>query len=499
MSNFGTLKLQAEKLLSQIEDGKKFLVVDVKARLNKASDEFYKDKVITSMSHIIDKMSYDNPGRIISQKELESIYNNLYSLNTSTRFREILGDLLLSKKVESKKTNENINASQEFPPVEHPLKKEFEPLFYKENNKFSQNDVSKAQKNIEKELVILGFNDAKVNFSGGDSKMLVFVVDFLTKNGNLKTYIPIESHSPYVEGFLTSDGLKKFTYSNVLNFIKQFENTNVGLDNSALINRISAELPDLEIKKVQLPKELSPLVANIDEQVLEASIGFHSDVIKSAKNMIVTELSNMGYKQAKIRILEASSDGFICEAGFNSPKGIITIEIPVEINNNKPLLPSVFAKGDFVDDFKPANLASFILKECGEARSFISRFSNMSNLNVHQLKEVIIASLAKGDIKTCDDAIEIAANKLDNEQYKNLVMEYNKQLKQIDDVKKNLKASFDDDNFIMTPNSIYPIHKILGLPAHKLHKDENGNWRRTAENQEAVKAFFSNAKILIGD
>lgn len=501
MSDFRTLKNQAEKLLSEIEDGKKFLIVDVKSILNKASSNFFRDIVITSMSNVIDKMSYNNPGKIISQKEIESIYNSLYGLNPNTRFREVLGDLLLSKTNTTKKTGDNIvNASEEFSPIEHPLKKEFEPLFHKDNNKFSQNDVCKAQKNIEKELMVLGFRDAKVNFSGGDSNMLVFVVDFLTKNGNLKTYIPVEPGSPYAEGFLTNSGLVKFNYSNILNFIKQFENTNVGLDNSAeLINRISSELPDLEIKSVSLPEELRPLVADVDEQVLEASLGFSPNVIKSAKKMIVSELSDMGYKQAKVRILDSSNDGFICEAGFNSPKGVITIEIPIEIKNNKPLFPSVFAKGDFVDDFKTANLASFILRECGEAKSFISRFSSMSNLNVSQLKEIITASLAKGDFKTCDDALEIAANKLDNEQYKNLVMDYNKQLKQIDDVKKNLQASFDDDNFIKTPNSIYPVHKILGLPAHKLHKDENGNWRRNAEDKEAVKAFFSSSKILIGD
>jgi len=51
---------------------------------------------------------------------------------------------------------------------------------------------------------------------------------------------------------------------------------------------------------------------------------------------------------------------------------------------------------------------------------------------------------------------------------------------------------------------MYPIHKKLGLPAHELIRDDNGIWhkRSTYAAQDAkkhIEAFFSTAKVLVGD
>jgi hypothetical protein len=106
MSHFNELKRRAEALLSQIECGKEYTVGHVSRRLEKAAVDHPQDAVIRAVAGVLDSMSRQNPSRLISQSELDKIYNQLVGLDASgTRFREVLGDLLLSEKPASAAPN----------------------------------------------------------------------------------------------------------------------------------------------------------------------------------------------------------------------------------------------------------------------------------------------------------------------------------------------------------------------------------------------------------
>ncbi len=84
-------------------------------------------------------------------------------------------------------------------------------------------------------------------------------------------------------------------------------------------------------------------------------------------------------------------------------------------------------------------------------------------------------SAMDGDFVSCDEAIEVVAQQFDEETYRNVIADYHEMLMSLGDVREKLGQSFDDSaQFVKTPNSLYPIHKKLGRPAHDLVRDKNG-------------------------
>ena len=91
------LKRQAEALLSQMSCGKEYIIGQVSQRLAKAAVDNPQDTVIRAVAGVMDRMARHDPTRTISQAEIEAVYNELVGLDSSgTRFREVLGELLLT-------------------------------------------------------------------------------------------------------------------------------------------------------------------------------------------------------------------------------------------------------------------------------------------------------------------------------------------------------------------------------------------------------------------
>jgi len=256
--------------------------------------------------------------------------------------------------------------------------------------------------------------------------------------------------------------------------------------------------------RMPIPDPIKHIVTDIEESVMETAVGFPSASVHMAKNMIIAELNSMGFKGAQIKVSSPINDGFICEAIIDTPRGKTTIEIPIEMRNNSPLIPSVFASGDYVADFNTQNLRNFVI---GNPNSKIvsTQLTALGDMDLLQLKNFIVQSALGNDFESCDEAISVIGEKFDNETYKNTILDYNKMLLSFGSTKENIKSAYEDnDQFIMTPNSIYPIHKKFGRPINDLIKDENGVYhlKSTYAAKQISKdagAFFSTGKILLGD
>jgi hypothetical protein len=106
---------------------------------------------------------------------------------------------------------------------------------------------------------------------------------------------------------------------------------------------------------------------------METAVGFPQAAVRLTKRMLVAELNSMGFKGSQIRVVAPTSDGFICEAILNTAKGKTTIEVPIEMRGNAPLLPSVFAKGDFVAEFTAPSLHAFAMSDFVNDDALVSR------------------------------------------------------------------------------------------------------------------------------
>ena len=136
----------------------------------------------------------------------------------------------------------------------------------------------------------------------------------------------------------------------------------------------------------------------------------------------------------------------------------------------------------------------------------IVRYDNsFDNMDLSELKNLIIKSALEEDFDTCDEAIAVIANKFDDTILKNAIADYTKVLTNISKTKSTIKQAYDDSNqFMMTPNSMYPVHKKLGRPAHELIRDENGTYHLKStyiarQAQQYEGAIFNTAKVLLGD
>lgn len=552
MKNFSSLKIQAERALSKLTEGKYYNLSDIRERFLKTASTYPQDTVIVAMSSIIDNLHHKKPENLISQGDIEKLYNNLIGLNASgTRFREVCGDLLLSQ-INVKEVNASVLDSIRDPgedllqyDIDKTAVDHLGSMFDEISDKYDPNCIEPAKEKVRLELKSLGFDNSRIKLFGGNSKFFVFSSDLETIQGLTRVYIPVESSGKkFPSIFVAGSKFKPLTPQNVLEYLEGNNNEhtpsakiilnalNVLIGNVKQsmkkedFEKISERLPEgngdlsyqnlfasmteiptntsVSIPNIPLPKELKCLASDFDEGILEASIGYPRESVILAKKMLMTELGCMGFKNAQIKIASKTNDGFICEALINTNTGRTTIEIPIEMKNNYPLYPSVFAQGDYIADFNSHNLHSFAMNKINPS-NVLRQYSDLDSMDISQLKDVMVKSALSNDFTSCDEVLDVINEKFDNDIYRNALLDYQDILINMNNTNNYIKAAYDDkDQFVMTPNSIYPIHKKLGRPINDLIRDENGQYHlkssfASRKLQSTNAAIFNTSKILLGE
>jgi hypothetical protein len=524
------------------------------------AEDHPQDIVIRSVASVIEQVCSKDPHALVSQGDVEKIYNELVGLNASgTRFREVLGDLLISEAPnQTDVTNtQYISGMRDDPTdgvmeydVDQKVKSGFDKLFESASDKYDPQLATNAKQRVGHELQTLGFNNPRLRLAGGNSRFLVFAADLDTNRGSVRVYIPTEStgtkfpsvfvsgnkfadltatdlnihleeaafrkdHLPNVSAILHSldiavkahrQDVSDEDFAKLSSTLPQ-ENGSEGISGPGLFANLPDQkdnIKDIEIPLTPVPKELKVVASDLEEGVMEAAVGYPQATVRLAKRMIIAELGAMGFKGSQIRVASATHDGFICEAILNTPQGKFSIEVPIEMNGNAPLLPAVFAKGDYVAKFDAPSINAIAMRDAGTIDVAVRRDSALYGMSLHELRDVMVKSASRNDFDTCDEVLEVISGRFDEDTYRTTVADYHAMLAGLKKSKENLKCSFDDgDQFVRSPNSIYPIHKQFGLPAHELVRDENGTYHRKSTynaNQDAAEGgFFSTAKALVGD
>lgn len=558
-SNINALKRAAEVALAKLE-GKRYFVGDLSNRLQKTAEEYRHDTVIQAMSRVMERIASKDPEQIISQAEIEQMYNELVGLNSSgTKFREVLGDLFVKAELDMQTTeNSNfIDGLRDNPDKEMlemgsgDLTKEYGDLFSSKVDTYDPMLATSAKNKVSMELMSLGFDKTRVRLAGGNSRFLVFATDLDTNRGMVRVYVPASSTGDqYPSVFVAGNKFETLTSRNLKQHIENLINGGGKLPEvTAILNsldivtgntkkqvndsdfsKLSSIFPNsnnseglssgtnifasiddprndaksIEIPMTKMPGALRAVASEIDDTIFESSLGYPAKSILVAKKMIVAELTRMGFKGTQIKVSEPMADGFVCKATLNTPNGKITIDVPVEMNGIVPLMPSVFASGDHIADFNDIGLKSFAMKAVSDG-GFVQRDCQLYSMDIHQLKDIIACAATKGDYDTCNEALDVISDMTDADTYRNVVSDYHRMLGNIKTAQDTLKQAQDDSGqFIKTSTSIYPIHRKLGRPVHDLIRDENGEYHlkstyHARQNQEDSAAFFSNSKVLVGD
>ncbi len=120
----------------------------------------------------------------------------------------------------------------------------------------------------------------------------------------------------------------------------------------------------------------------------------------NAKSICNRELRDIGLTVQNLEVVAGQEDLIICNASFETPKGISRVCIPVEIKNAKCLIPSVFIGNAGPEDLTKSALSAYVSKFAGK------------KLEVDSNKVLkVIASVRNSPAKTVT-AIELAVTKL---------------------------------------------------------------------------------------
>lgn len=505
-SNIDALKRAAQMALEKLQ-GKRYYAYDLNDRLQKAAIDYRSDTVIQAMARVVENVSVKNPHQIISQAEIEELYNEVVGLNASgTKCREVLGDLFVSQQTPQASENAAyINSLRHDPSqgeisfdVDKKTQNELDLLFVAPQKTYDQNMAANAKRKVEMELVSLGFSKPRISLAGGNTQFVVFAADLDTTCGKVRILVPTEATGDKLPTvFMADDKIEDLTRDNINKYLDK----SVDRFNHLPVQAI---LDDVEMPKVKMPEPLKMIASDLEEKVFETALGYPQKSIQVAKKMVLSELHNMGFKGSQIRVSEPTKDGFICQATINTTNGKAIVEIPIEMNGQVPLMPSVFASGDYIADFNEQNLKAFALGSKDDG-GFIQRDCQLYSMDLYQLKDIIVKAAIKEDFETCNDALDVIADMVDENTYRNVVSDYHKMLTNLKNGKETIQQAYNDsDQFVKTPNSIYPIHKKFGRPAHELVRDEQGNYHLKStyyarQNQDSEGAFFSTAKVLVGD
>lgn len=394
--NIGELARIAKEALNAKTTGQEFMLEDVYNVTRAAYERYPEDPVIRQVAFTIEKMAEKAaPGAIISQATVSEIYNHLVSLSGNSKFRSVLGHLLLEEKTTfssqspdySKMNRVDAEDScldmKDF--VNQDIVNAISVAFGGSIDSVKAFDSKIAQKGVEfvtAELRALGTDNPNVEIMGGDQNIIVYASHFDTRKGRVTVAIPTEVRDGRVlfpSTFVADNHLKELTASNLSYFVDaKTESEDFGVPKTAdilaavgilaghvknasddevkdqiesLFGETDKEMemsapnlyidrqyesgrPDIDTtQNAEMPQELVHLSRDFEDSVLEAASAFGLEAIRNGKEMIGRELHAAGFRNAQVKFGSEGGDSVVYLAAIPTPKGSAEIEIPVEMQS----------------------------------------------------------------------------------------------------------------------------------------------------------------------
>lgn len=93
---------------------------------------------------------------------------------------------------------------------------------------------------------------------------------------------------------------------------------------------------------------------------------YSKEIEKLAEKTCAKELSYFPVQPKNIEVIAGNEDVLLCKASYETPKGHSHVLIPVEVNDGKALLPSVFVSTAGFEDLNRDNLGKHLNKSAGK-------------------------------------------------------------------------------------------------------------------------------------
>jgi hypothetical protein len=491
ISDFSTL---AKQLLEKCENGEEFFLGHVHGQIRQAYEKFPEDAVIRSMAAVVERMAEKYaPSTIISQKQLSTIYNDLVRLAGDTKFRTVLGHLLLPM-AETKKVATNLRDNRG--PIEErdlidPRVKDILSDTFDDDlaaKVLNTELASKGISHIKAELKSIGFGTCSVKVAGGDANRVFYNVSFDTVRGPVAVYVPasVKGGKFMMPNTFIDDSGEKELKASILE--ESLVRRSMKLEDvGGQVKRAECDLPALVLPETVMPTELSHLTHDFENVVLETTSTFGKEAVAMGKKVVATELRAAGFKNAQVKFGSDSGDAVVYLASINTPQGVSEIEVPVEMKATAddkfvPLMPACFAYNEQLYDFSAANLQKFATDAITSGGGANPLYSFMM---LGELKEELVKCASVNNYEACEEILNHIGATFAEEDYRNAVADYQYVLG-IKNAAANgqVRASeIAQQVGTMIPagkGSLY-ARMANGKPIKDMVKDENGRYRSATE------------------
>lgn len=517
---------------NKLAQSEKFFTLKLATRLTNAAKVHPEDHTIVQMASFLSRRAQAQGGQLITRAELQDVYSRLYT--TNSKCASFLSDELSKKSDNLPQATQMTRSAQEGDVIDdiysryadQKLASELESAF---NKSVAYKQYSPASASAAEEVVRRTVSD-KVKVKAVDGREFAILVQatFQTPKGESQVLIPVEIVNekaliPTV--FLSQAGFTELTKDSLEKHIVSTAGKNFRVDAGRIFDVIKTakfgaepELDQVERAVMMLKaragtpvshspngivyQEVDKLAPDVSVETAEsqtfaeqlgstagvAEFKFGKQVIVTAKNMILSELSSFGYKAAQIKIASFKDDSVTYAVSVNGAG----FKVPVKIEAGKIKHPSVVIANGNVEDFSKAGIKSAIGLNDQAASAAANGLDLMRPTDL--IKEVE-AAYAAGDLVRAGDAITALELTGDESAFRYAFATYTSALS---GVKKAATAK---------PKTI----KVGGnevcaqtfLPLDKVYYDENGvahaKHRENMEKTDDVSgAGFMNAKILMG-
>jgi hypothetical protein len=105
---------------------------------------------------------------------------------------------------------------------------------------------------------------------------------------------------------------------------------------------------------------------------------------KLAQKTCARELNSIGFLPKKISVVAGQSDVLICEAVYDTPKGVTAMLIPVEVSNEVAVPPAMFLNSNGFVDINQENVLNHIKATAGKSftvdvQDLLTKISSVKN------------------------------------------------------------------------------------------------------------------------
>lgn len=491
MNNLKQLRLQAERALAKLQNGKSFPTKYVVDRLNNAAENYPRDILICTARDVIQKKASTN--NFISQQEVYGVYNSLYNYSGGySKFREVLGDLLPTEEVKydlptknASGSRDNLAGNAESIFVNNESTKEaadsFAHIFsLSSEGSFSTSGnktIRKAEKFAKLQLNSLGCAPKAISAVKNNEHFILCKASFQstsTKESSLNIPVQVKNGNPVLPEYFISEGnLVPLNKENVLVHLKAEEQDFKKYELDAFASQRRTDC--LSVDKAVVPQSLKSF-ANLEDELMTAASKFSKEQVNMARSVVDMELKGFGFKNPQVKVAGSVDNGILFSVELPVMGKVSSVEVPVKFRNGKVLYPSSFICENKTYDFNQSSVLK-VASENSKSSAFNHNDVDWDSMSYHSLVNTMEDSVARGNLKLAEDCLAQIQNKYSGQQVLNALTSYSSLLKKSSGVNQEsfVKEALRRGELIKTPTSFDLYSPKYGMYLSKLAFDSQGN------------------------